>query len=432
MTVARMDHEIIIQEPITSRNSRGEAIVLWTELDTVLARFRPLRGEEKFAAAQVTDKMLGVFTIHHRTDVDRTMRILHRNLAFYIESIKRNRGKRRSEGLFLEILAWTDPSEVPRFEYFNLAVAEGSTALTASFTWNTTAKASTKARYREVGGEWTTSSETDTSERVIDHSYTTPVLEIGKNYEIQPWGENAASWSPGWGASTTFYWDCDSTFHLGTFSCPAITISEEAVAGGGAAYYVTITYTTDMLGSTRVRYKETGGEWTTLDEKDTAPRVTNHAETFGPLDGEKNYEGEVWTENCCGNTDGWQGALTWGIDTDGTFLPGGYSPGADIVFSDIVISKHPFLPLVQVGWTTDPATKGKLRWRIMDSGDAWVYTSLDLNFITGHNQTTGMTCTPGVYYEYQLYGITEGAYEEWDILRYIKVTVEGIPEKYVP
>lgn len=425
MRSGALRHTIIIQEP-TDVNTGGDPTILtWEEFDTVRAEVMPQRGSEYWSAKQIVDEEPVMFRIRYLADVTAKMRVLFDDKQHDIHHIENVEDANRE--LILTTTVRID--KYPQFAYFDKAVTEGTTPLTADFTWKTTAQASTKARYREVGQGWTASSETDTDPRVLEHAYTTPVLGIGNNYEIQPYGENEIGWTPGYGTSTTFYWDCDGTFHTGTFTCPTITISEEAAASGGAAYYVTITYTTDMKGSTRVRYREEGGEWTTLDEKDTDPRVTSHTETFGPLDGAKNYEGEVWTENCCGNTDGWQGDLTWGIDTDGTFLPDGYGE-EDIVFSDFELSKQPIFQTVIVAWNTDVATKDKTRWRIKDSGDSWNETSLSVSYNFGHSDNTTMPATPNTYYELQAYGITEGGYEEWDILRYIRITAEGNPVFY--
>ena len=70
---------------------------------------------------------------------------------------------------------------------------------------------------------------------------------------------------------------------------------------------------------------------------------------------------------------------------------------------------------------------GALKWRIRGSSDAWNYTTLGISFVTNHNDNTSMPCSPGAQYEVMVYGITEGDYEEWDILRYIKISAGGVP-----
>ena len=103
-------------------------------------------------------------------------------------------------------------------------------------------------------------------------------------------------------------------------------------------------------------------------------------------------------------------------------------PEGDIVFSDFSLGKQPIFQTVILYWTTDPATKDRSRWRIRGSADAWNYTTLGISFVTNHIDNTSMPCTPGAQYEFHAYGITEDDYEEWDILRYIKISAGGVPE----
>jgi len=112
-----------------------------------------------------------------------------------------------------------------------------------------------------------------------------------------------------------------------------------------------------------------------------------------------------------------------------TVTRGGFeAPAGDIVFSDFEVSKNPILQTVILAWDTDVATKDRSMWRIRGLSDQWKYTVLDTQFKTSHSDGTTMPCSPGAQYEFKVYGITAAGYEEWDIVRYIKISDAGAPK----
>lgn len=72
-----MNDLITLQVRSPSRNSRGESLPGWAELDQVLSRFRELRGKEFFRAAKSAAETIAEFVIHYRDDVTPENRVLH-------------------------------------------------------------------------------------------------------------------------------------------------------------------------------------------------------------------------------------------------------------------------------------------------------------------------------------------------------------------
>jgi len=75
MHAADLRYLIVIQEPTTDRNSYGEDVPTWSELDTVYAAVEPLSGRELFEAQHEITEVMVKFTIRYRDDVTAVMRI---------------------------------------------------------------------------------------------------------------------------------------------------------------------------------------------------------------------------------------------------------------------------------------------------------------------------------------------------------------------
>jgi len=86
LAAGQLDQRISIEQRISVVNDLGEEEPTWSTLATVWARAEPLRGREYFAAAQLQGEVDVRFTIRHRTDVDRTMRVQWRGQAYDIVS----------------------------------------------------------------------------------------------------------------------------------------------------------------------------------------------------------------------------------------------------------------------------------------------------------------------------------------------------------
>lgn len=97
---------------------------------------------------------------------------------------------------------WSSSTEfyVPALHFEYSAIEVSGSVPTYSFAWITTAAATTRARYREVGtGTWTYTVEDPVL--VTNHSASGSGFVAGKTYEVQVYGENADDWTPGWSSS---------------------------------------------------------------------------------------------------------------------------------------------------------------------------------------------------------------------------------------
>lgn len=181
-----------------------------------------------------------------------------------------------------------------------------------------------------------------------------------------------------------------------------------------------IEWTVDIPAYHRTRHRETGTEdWTVSawsGSAGTSASVTIESLTAGT---EHDYQVQS-----CIYGDG-TFAFDYAPDPADTFTT---ESAGDIVFSDFSLGKQPIMQTVIINWITDLATKDRSKWRIRGSSDVWNYTTLSISFVTNHTDNTSMPCTPGAQYEVMVYGITEGDYEEWDVLKYVKISEAGEPE----
>jgi len=175
------------------------------------------------------------------------------------------------------------------------------------------------------------------------------------------------------------------------------------------------------IGYHRVRHRPTaGGDWIVTDWSET-PSFSAVVDLSDLAPGtEHDYQVQS-----CHYGDGTL-AFSYYPDPADTFET--EVPAGDIVFSDFKVSKNPIFQTAVIAWKTDVLTRDKTRWRIRGSDDAWTYTILDIQFRLNHSDSTTMPCTPGANFEFQAYGITEDLYEEWDIVRYIKISDAGAPK----
>jgi SPP1 family predicted phage head-tail adaptor len=74
----KLDHRIRIEKRVDPplKDSYGEEIEQWEELATVWAHKRDARGEEKFAAQQLTGQVDAFWEMRYRDDVTNAMRIV--------------------------------------------------------------------------------------------------------------------------------------------------------------------------------------------------------------------------------------------------------------------------------------------------------------------------------------------------------------------
>jgi SPP1 family predicted phage head-tail adaptor len=102
-----LDRRITLQAYTSSENEFGEVIETWTDLATVWANVRELRGTERFEAARLTAVVDAFFTIRWRTDVVPKMRVSYEGELFDIQAVME---LPRREGLQLEA-KWREPDQ---------------------------------------------------------------------------------------------------------------------------------------------------------------------------------------------------------------------------------------------------------------------------------------------------------------------------------
>lgn len=106
LAAGKLRHLVQIQRPYAYQDPEtGELIRCWRLVAKVYAEIVPQSAREFMAAAAEQSEVRGRITIRRRDDVDATMRIVHRGLAYQI----------------LGVLA--DP--VSGLEYLTLPVTEG-------------------------------------------------------------------------------------------------------------------------------------------------------------------------------------------------------------------------------------------------------------------------------------------------------------------
>jgi len=98
-------------------------------------------------------------------------------------------------------------------------------------------------------------------------------------------------------------------------------------------------------------------------------------------------------------------------------------PPEDIEFSAFYATK--MFGYIQTGWTTNIATRRKIKWRVKDTSNEWTTTGLTAWYVLTSTVPTTIPDTPSKEYEFYSYGITEGGTEEWAAMRYLTVDYEG-------
>lgn len=87
MTLAagRLRHWIAIQKPTTTQDATtGEMLTTWADVASTWAEIAPLSVRDFIAAGTEQSQVSARIVIRHRDDVDATMRIVHRGVAYRI------------------------------------------------------------------------------------------------------------------------------------------------------------------------------------------------------------------------------------------------------------------------------------------------------------------------------------------------------------
>lgn len=88
MRAGRLRHRIAIQESTDTTDAvSGEVTVTWATLETVWGSVRPMRGTERFEAAQICPQATHKISIRYYSGLTSKHRLLHDSRIFGIESI---------------------------------------------------------------------------------------------------------------------------------------------------------------------------------------------------------------------------------------------------------------------------------------------------------------------------------------------------------
>ena len=160
-------------------------------------------------------------------------------------------------------------------------------------TWNTNEQSSSIIDYGTTSGYGTTTTETDTSPRVLLHSVTINGLTPSTSYHFQITSKDDAG-TPNLGTSS------DQTFT--TDAAPDTTApSISNIVATPTHNSVQITWDTDENGSSFVDYGATASYGTTTSEADTSPRVTSHSVTISGLSSSTTYHFRVNSNDASSN-----------------------------------------------------------------------------------------------------------------------------------
>ena len=85
--IGKMDQRIIIQQNTPSRDSVGQDVPSWSELDTVWAQVLPTSGSEGQDMQQELAQQTYKFIIRYRSDVTPKHRISYENSTYDIEVV---------------------------------------------------------------------------------------------------------------------------------------------------------------------------------------------------------------------------------------------------------------------------------------------------------------------------------------------------------
>lgn len=87
ITAARLNHRVTIQEHVTGRDEWGQPVDTWQDVATVWASVEPLRGQEYFAAQQVSAAVTARIRIRYRPGIRPDMRVLYGERIYNITSV---------------------------------------------------------------------------------------------------------------------------------------------------------------------------------------------------------------------------------------------------------------------------------------------------------------------------------------------------------
>ncbi|MBD1373717.1 phage head closure protein [Hazenella sp. IB182357] len=85
--INQLRRRVTIQKSTKIKNSEGAFTTVWTDVATIWAGIKPLRGREYFQAAAVQAENTVRFHIRYRKGIEPAMRILYDSRIFDIQSV---------------------------------------------------------------------------------------------------------------------------------------------------------------------------------------------------------------------------------------------------------------------------------------------------------------------------------------------------------
>ena len=90
MGAGTMRHRVQIQAKTVAHDDHGAPVATWTPVATVWASLEATSTREWFAAQQVQSEVTQRIRIRYRTDIDATMRVVHKGRVYDIVGILPN------------------------------------------------------------------------------------------------------------------------------------------------------------------------------------------------------------------------------------------------------------------------------------------------------------------------------------------------------
>ncbi len=87
MRAGRLDRRVTIRSRTTAADAQGQQIETWSDVDTVWASKRDLRGREYFAAQSMNADVTTVFEMRYRADVTVLHRLVCEGLTYDIQDV---------------------------------------------------------------------------------------------------------------------------------------------------------------------------------------------------------------------------------------------------------------------------------------------------------------------------------------------------------
>lgn len=95
MRAGKLIHRVIIQEPIETKGAMGGTTKTWVNFHASWADVREMSGRELNQSDQVASKVIATCFIRYKSNLDASMRLLHGDNIYQIESVINKDGKKK-------------------------------------------------------------------------------------------------------------------------------------------------------------------------------------------------------------------------------------------------------------------------------------------------------------------------------------------------